>query len=119
LNPAVIAWVAVSAIGLVLTIVLANESRLDLHALPKKTNGRRIVARSRLARELLRLSVHGLFLLAGFMALDLIPGRGLIVPILLWGNLVLVINSIIDHHTRRVLYVTRDGEPDLPAPEDA
>lgn len=108
------AWVAISFLGLLLSLFLTNESRRDLLALPNRTNGRRSFAWSRALREGLRVTVHALYLVAGLAVLELVPGRGLVVPILLWGNIVLVLNSLIDWRTRWLLFQTRDKEPTLP-----
>lgn len=106
-------WVLLSAAGLLLSLILSRESILDLRALPNQVNGRRIAARARLAREALRASVHAVYLAIGLPILDREVELTLVVLGLMWGNLVLVVNSLIDARTRYLLYATRDSEPDL------
>jgi hypothetical protein len=103
-------WVALSLLGLVLSMYLAVESILDLRALPNKTNGRRTAARSRLFRESMRVSVHLAYLLIGVPLLLAGAESRLtfFVAALMWGNLAMVINSLIDARTRRVLAQPRD-----------
>jgi len=114
LNPLVIAWVVLSVLGLCISGYLVRESWLDLRALGSRGNGRRIAAFSRFTREGLRVSVHLLYVLAGLGALNILPFlRPFIVPFLMWGNLVLVVNSLIDARTRSQLYATRGSEPEL------
>lgn len=110
----VIAWIVISSLGLILSLVLVNESRQDLLALPNRENGRRTAAWSRALREGLRVTVHGAYLYAGLAVLDIFGDRAFTVPILIWGNIVLVLNSLIDARTRYLLYATRDAEPPLP-----
>lgn len=108
------AWILVSVIGALLSGYLANESRHDLKALPPQANGRHTVAWSRLLREFLRFTAHLAYILAGVIALGFLPWRELIVPILMYGNVVMVVNSLIDARTRYLLYATRAKEPPLP-----
>lgn len=114
MNPVVIAWVALSAGGLLLSLYLARESWLDLKALGDMLNGRRWAARSRFAREGLRMTVHWTWLLMGVSVLLDVRLGALIVLGLLYGNVVLVTNSLIDARTRFLLFSTRGKEPDLP-----
>lgn len=110
----VAAWIALSIIGLGLSLYLSNESRHDLMALPNRTNGRRVAAWSRLFREGLRVTVHAAYLLAGLAAAGAIDARWLVIPALMWGNTVMVTNSLIDARTRYLLFASRDAEPPLP-----
>lgn len=114
MNPLVIAWVALSAFGLILSAFLTRESWLDIRALRDLLNGRRWAARSRFAREGLRVTVHWVWLLMGVSVLLDIRLGGLIVLGLLYGNVVMVINSLVDARTRSLIYRTRNAEPDLP-----
>ena len=108
-------WLAVSIVGTVVSGWLSRESLLDLRALPISTNGRRVIAWSRLTREALRVTVHVVYILAALAALEILPAlRPLIVWFLMWGNIVLVTNSIIDARTRRFLIATRYAEPSAP-----
>lgn len=106
-------WLGVSIIGALVSGWLSRESLLDLQALPLTTNGRRIIAWSRLTREVLRVTVHVAYILAALAALGIIPWLlSLIVWFLMYGNIVLVINSIIDARTRRFLVATRSANKD-------
>jgi hypothetical protein len=101
-------WVALSLLGLVLSMYLAVESILDLRALPNKTNGRRTAARSRLFREAMRGTVHLAYLAIGIPLLGREASLSFFVAALMWGNLAMVINSLIDARTRRLLAQPRD-----------
>jgi len=104
--------VVFSALGLVLSSYLTRDSWLDLRALNTAglQNGKRLAASSRLWREFLRATVHLVYLAIGIPLL----GRDIELPIvvvaLMWGNLALVVNSLIDARTRALLYETRDTE---------
>lgn len=106
-------WIAVSVVGLVISLYLVNESRKDMQALANLVNGRRLAARSRGIRETMRVTVHAAYIVAGLSVLDLLPFRDWVVPILIWGNLSLVVNSLVDARTRFLLFETRDSEPPL------
>lgn len=111
----VYAWLLVSAIGTVVSAYLTNESRHDLRSLPNRTNGRRLAAWSRLLREFLRVTVHLAYIVAGLIALGVLPlPQGVLVPILMYGNIALVVNSLIDARTRYLLFASRDAEPTIP-----
>ena len=107
------AWVIASAAGLLVSAYLTRESWLDIHALGEQMNGRRWAARSRFAREGLRTTVQWTWLLMGASALLDIRLGPLIVLGLLYGNVVLLTNSLIDARTRFLLYATRGEEPEL------
>jgi hypothetical protein len=102
----IVAWLILSILGAGLSAYLSLESYLDLRALGARANGRRVAALSRLVREGMRLTVHGAYIFAGLAALDLVPGRELIIPILMYGNLALVVNSIIDARARGRMWQT-------------
>lgn len=112
INPAVGVWLAVSFAGLLVSLYLTHESRLDLAALGTRANGRRLVARSRMLREGIRVTVHGGYVLAGLAGLGILP-REIIVPCLIYGNLALLINSLIDWRARGPILETRHGEPPM------
>jgi Flp pilus assembly protein TadB len=101
-------WVAVSLVGLALSMYLSAESIRDLMALPNKTNGRRTVARSRLLRESMRVSVHLAYLVLGVSAWGSNPGLSFSIVALMWGNVAMLVNSLVDARTRRVLAQPRD-----------
>lgn len=104
-------WLTLSLIGLAVSGYLTRESVLDLRALPPSTNGRRYLAWSRLSREFLRTTVHIVYILAALGALRILPVfLPFIVPFLMYGNLVLVANSVIDARSRRHLFETRKDE---------
>jgi hypothetical protein len=99
-------WCVIAACGMLVSTALTRSSYLDIVALGERGNGRRLLARSRFAREGIRISVHALDLLAGLFVVFLPPAhplRGLIIPILVWGNLALLINSAIDYVTRKII----------------
>lgn len=105
MNWVVVAWTALSALGVCLSLYLVRESLLDLQALGKRRNGRRRATLSRLIRETIRVSVHAGYIVAGLIALDVIPwSNDLIVPILMYGNLALIANSFTDTYLRAPLY---------------
>lgn len=107
MNPAVELWIALSVVGLALSLLLVRESRLDLEALGPRGNGRRAAARARLWRESLRISVHLVYLVIGISVLNRpCTPTGCFSPVvlgLMWGNVVMVCNSLIDAHARRAL----------------
>ena len=110
-----VSWSLASVEGLGLSLYLANESRHDLRLLPRTTNGRRLAAWGRLAREIVRISVHAAFLCAGLGALDVLPlDRDTVITLLMYGNVGIGFNSLIDARLRFLLYSTRDDEPELP-----
>ena len=100
------AWITLSAVGVLISGYLTNESRLDLRGLGPRANGRRQAARSRLAREFLRCTVHMVYLTAGAAALGFLP-EGIIIFAIMYGNVVLVMNSMIDGSTRGALVEQR------------
>lgn len=109
-------WVILSASGLFLSLILVWESWQDIKALGSASNGRRWSARSRFAREGLRVTVHWTWLLMGASVLLDISLGVLLVLGLLYGNLVLVVNSVIDARTRSLIYRTRAKEPEIRHP---
>lgn len=113
---AVTVWVIVSAMGLMLSVLLTTESWRDILALGDRGNGRRMVARSRFIREGLRITVHWAWLLLGLSVLMDVELGAKIVLGLLYGNAVLVVNSMVDARTRVVMYRTRDDEPPIQEP---
>jgi hypothetical protein len=109
-------WVGLSAVGLVLSMYLAYQSWQDIRALGHLSNGRRWAAFSRFAREGLRVTVHWVWLLLGVSVLLDIRLGAMFVVSLLYGNVVLVTNSLIDARTRSLIYKTRGREPEIPHP---
>lgn len=109
-NKLVGVWLALSIVGAFVSAHLSNESRLDLKALGPDGNGRHTAALSRLVREAGRLTVHIGYILAGLTALDVIDIDWVILPSLIWGNIVLVTNSLIDANTRRLLWQVRETD---------
>lgn len=93
------------------SVLLTRSSILDLRALGTTGNGRRLLARSRAIREGTRVTVHLLYLVVG---LGVLGGaawvRPVIVPILIYGNLALLVNSAVDAATRHQLLETRKGD---------
>ena len=110
----VVVWIVTSLLGLILSAALLNQSRLDLRALGEMANGRRLVVQSRGLREAARFTVHGAYIVAGLSALGILPFTDWIVPILIYGNLAMVGNSLVDLRTRHLVYATRDAEPPIP-----
>ena len=103
-------WLALSIVGVTVSGHLTNESRLDLIALGDDGNGRHRIAWSRLIREGGRLTVHLGYIAAGLSALDIWFPDWVLLPALIWGNVVLVTNSLIDATTRRLLWQTRETD---------
>jgi hypothetical protein len=113
-NPIILVWVGLSAFGLVLSTYLTRESFHDLRSLDPDANGRRTAAWSRFLREGLRITVHGVYLAIGIPLLGRDVQLTFVVLGLMWGNVVLVLNSLIDARARRLLFETRESEPSLP-----
>ena len=107
-------WIILSLFGLILSAALLNQTRLDLKALGQMANGRRLIVQSRGLREAARFTVHGAYIVAGLSALGILPFRDYIVHILIYGNLAMVGNSLVDLKTRHLVYATRDKEPPIP-----
>jgi hypothetical protein len=101
MNPYVLVWTLVSAAGVVLSILLLLEASLDIRALEGIRNGRRLYARGRAISEAIRLIMHSGFFLIGLTVL-FSPTRGpsLIVLVLIGGNILLIVNSIIAWYVR-------------------
>ena len=108
MSPVIAVWVVLSALGLILSSYLTRESWLDLRALHGDQNGRRLAATSRLWREFLRATVHLTYLAIGLPLLGRDVELTWVVVALMWGNVALVANSLIDARYRSLLYVTRD-----------
>ena len=106
----VVVWLIIAAWGFVVSFRLVRRTRKDLKALEKRENGRRKLAWSRFIRESNRMVTSGLYFIAGLCALDILPWSFLIVPILIFGSFLVVVNSIVDSTTRESLFVTRDKE---------
>lgn len=103
MTPLLAGWIAISTLGLLVSGGLVLQTRLDLQALESAglTNGRRHLAWSRFWREGVRVLVHGSYIYAGLAAAHLVPGGGaVIVPILIWGNVAMLLNSTIDARSR-------------------
>jgi hypothetical protein len=104
-------WLGLSLLGVAVSGFLSYQSLLDLRSLPASVNGRRAAARSRLAREFLRVTVHVGYILAALGVLMIVPGlRPFVVPFLVYGNAALVANSLIDTTTRHLLKDTRETD---------
>jgi hypothetical protein len=114
MNPLVIAWVVASAIGLALSVYLTIESWRDIAALGDRANGRRTVARSRFIREGMRVTVQWAWLLLGLAVLRDVPVGSLFVAALLYGNIAMGVNSLVDARSRPLLHHTRSTEPEIP-----
>lgn len=111
MNWIVIGWTAISTIGLLLSLYLVNESRLDIAAVSQEGNGRRKVAFSRFWREGIRATVHATYIVAGLTVLEVLPiSRAVVVPILIWGNIGLLINSVVDARIRPTIYDRRETD---------
>lgn len=102
-------WILVSFIGLCLSIYLTWDSYEDLRSLGPEGNGRRTAAGSRVLREGIRITVHFAYLV---VALPLVGHAqdvrvNFTVGVLLYGNIALVINSLIDARARSLMYPHR------------
>lgn len=106
-------WIGISSIGLLLSLHLSLQSHRDLGSLGDRANGRRKIAFSRFLREFLRATVHIMWIVSGLSALDVI-GNEWFVPGLLWGNICLVVNSLIDARTRPILFQSREHHEETP-----
>ena len=113
------AWVAISLIGLLLSLYLANDSRIDLASLRKAkvTNGRRKLARIWLAVDLILASAHAGYVGLGLTLLDRHVNLSGTVVVLIYGNLAMMAVSLLNVSLRHLLYMTRDGEPSIPKPD--
>lgn len=112
-------WIVVSAIGLALSLYLANDSRRDLAALKRAgvVNGRRRLATIWLAVDVILGSAHGLFLGLGLTLLDREVQLSWTVVILIWGNVAMMTVQLLNVSLRHLLYSTRHGEPPIPKPD--
>jgi hypothetical protein len=99
-NPLVIAWVVASGLGLALSVYLTTESWRDLLAMGERANGRRAVARSRFIREGVRVTVQWTWLLLGVSVLLEVPVGSKFVIALLYGNISMGVNSLVDARYR-------------------
>lgn len=101
-----VAWVAISGLGLILSLYLTIQSWLDLVFLTRNPNGEDeyLIARSRFAREGVRVTVHWDWLLLGISILLGVNVGILFVMALLHGNLALTTNSLIDARTRTLIH---------------
>lgn len=101
-----VAWVAISGLGLILSLYLTIQSWLDIVELTRNPNGRDeyLIARSRFAREGIRVTVHWSWLLLGISILLGVNVGVLFIMALLHGNLALTMNSLIDARTRALIH---------------
>lgn len=104
MNPYVLAWVVTACAGALLSSVLLVESVLDLRALGKIRNGRRIRVWGRMAQEGVRMSVHVPFAIIGILALDtpVDAATTVSVLVLLYGNVSFIANSVVAMVVRRI-----------------
>jgi hypothetical protein len=107
-----VAWTATACIGAALSAYLLVQALLDLQALGGVRNGRRWRVWGRILQEGIRLSIHVPFALLGFALLsqDIQPRLSFTVYVLLWGNLGLVVNSLVSVYVRRKADVPIDPE---------
>jgi hypothetical protein len=107
-----VAWTATACIGAALSAYLLVQALLDLQALGGVRNGRRWRVWGRILQEGIRLSIHVPFALLGFALLsqDIQPRLSFTVWVLLWGNLGLVVNSLVSVYVRRKADVPIDPE---------
>lgn len=106
MNGPALVWSAVSLGGLILSLWLLVEHHLDIRSMAGLPgNGRIVHARANRLKEIIRASIHGLFLLIGLLTLDR-PSSGfnLITLILIYGNAGIMVNSFIELRTRSRLY---------------
>lgn len=101
-----VAWVAISGLGLILSLYLTIQSWLDIVELTRNPNGKDeyLIARSRFAREGVRVTVHWDWLLLGISILLGVNVGVLFVMALLHGNVALTMNSLIDARTRALIH---------------
>lgn len=101
-----VAWVAISGLGLILSLYLTFQSWLDIVELTRNPNGKDeyLIARSRFAREGIRVTVHWDWLLLGISILLGVNVGVLFIMALLHGNLALTFNSLIDARTRALIH---------------
>jgi hypothetical protein len=103
MNPYVAAWTLIATIGVLFSLILGIESILDLRALGDVKNGRRWHVRGRIASEAIRFIVHGAFLVLGVALISAPTGDpSPLVIVLLFGNVLLIVNSAIAFYIRRV-----------------
>lgn len=118
-SPIVLAWILVSAFGLMLSLRLASDSRKGLAVLRKAgiANGRRQLARIWFAGELIFASAHLAYLVLGLKLLEQEVRLSPTALVLLYGNVAMMAVALLNLHVRRLLYDTRDSEPPIPKPE--
>ena len=111
----VLLWVLISLAGLLLSLYLANDSRIDLAILRKAgvTNGRLSLARIWLAVDLVLGSAHFGYLAIGLLLLDRDVNLSWTTAVLIYGNLAMMAAALLNVSLRQLLYQTRDGEPPI------
>ena len=105
MNPIVIAWIILAAVGLWIATLNGQEAIRDYQALGGKLNGRRTIAIGNLRREIVRGMIQFDFVVIGCLAL--LEIRSAAVPGLMLASAGMVMNSYLDRRDR--IYLLRYG----------
>lgn len=94
-------WTAIAFLGALIAAWNTLDAWADLRALGSLSNGRRLIARGWVRRELVRLFIQVSWALIGFLSLSTASGEvNLIVVLLLATNAALTLNTILDARDR-------------------
>lgn len=101
-------WTLVAGIGAIFSARLVTQWVEELRGLGTIQNGRRLLARGRLASEVIRLVVHSAFFLLGLLFIGVPGAFGPVVVVLIAGNFLLIVNSAISLYIFRRLEFQHD-----------
>lgn len=105
-------WTLISAIGVLVAVWGTLDSWGDLRALRHNTNGRRIIAIGYLRGELIHLVILSAWTVLGYLALERASTWNPGTVVLIVGNGLLVLRSVLDARDR--LRVRKALHPPLP-----
>ena len=108
-------WTLAATVGSLFSIWNIVDAYLDWRSLPPIQNGRRLIARGELRRELFRLFIQGSWALIGVVAWlnDPVTTQVSFVTLLLIGtNVAVAMNTLLDaidrHRLHRILGIARE-----------
>ena len=105
-----IAWTALAVLGVYLSVLNSLESWRDYQALMGKQNGRRTIAIGNIRREVVRVTISGLWLVIGAFAI-VAPNRteeiNPVAVVLVATSAGMALNSYLDRRDR--LYLMTNG----------
>lgn len=108
-------WTGAATLGALFSIWNVVDAWRDWSSLPPIINGRRLVARGELRRELIRLFVQGSWALIGIVAWVSNPTPSNVNPVtilLIGTNVAVALNTLLDardrHRLHRILGISRE-----------